>query len=441
MIKRPRRPTQFEHLSNELIYEIFDYFETIFLFETFSTLNQRFSSLIPPKISFHLMKKRSFDEFYSKFFVVHRSKFVSLNVENFSLMNFSFDDVFSSLENLRLCQIPFRRFSSLFVELERLKSLNSFVFQTSNYFSDVNSIFSSIFRLKTLKFCRLTFASANSIVPFGFDEKSNLEHLIIDGPFRLDQLVVVLKSTPKLRRFSSTNFFASNGDVEKISSFNVELKTIELIFNRVDIDEIRIFLQNVGQTIETLRIRSKNEDETFSTEFWRNFAEKSLPKLVKLDFEPFRSETQCLTIDGEIQLFRNEKIVELHLTSSTISREEIFRLLQNFPNVRKLNLSTENFFVSNDNEFRRFSSKIVDLSLNDVLPCRPSNLRSILRDFPQLETLEISIEPKSSSKIVEILLSFPRLFFVSFVNLSIEKFVTSKKFHIEENRGGFSIWW
>ncbi|CAF4272180.1 unnamed protein product, partial [Adineta steineri] len=72
----------FEDLSNDIIYEIFEYFDFDYIYETFSNLNQRFVNLIinsnlPIKINISSISKPIFQRYYTDIIIPYRHRIKS----------------------------------------------------------------------------------------------------------------------------------------------------------------------------------------------------------------------------------------------------------------------------------------------------------------------------------------------------------------------------
>jgi len=75
--------THFEDLSNEVIYEIFDFFDICHIYQAFFHVNKRFEKLLidstfPIKINISSMSKLDFQRYYSNIIIPNKYRIISL---------------------------------------------------------------------------------------------------------------------------------------------------------------------------------------------------------------------------------------------------------------------------------------------------------------------------------------------------------------------------
>jgi hypothetical protein len=128
--------TQFEHLSNDLLLEIFDYFHALDLFMAFSSLNQRISSILSSAELHVIISKIHCQhqmKFLSSHLTHHAHQVISLSLEDqlrdySSVICFFFDQhIFTNLRSCRFCNIhSSSNFQNVIQGLESLTNLISF---------------------------------------------------------------------------------------------------------------------------------------------------------------------------------------------------------------------------------------------------------------------------------------------------------------------------
>ncbi len=273
---------QFEDLSNELIYEIFDYFDGLFIYEIFSKLNSRFHSLfihsaLRLKIKFPLTSKSFFQSRCQHFITPNIQRIISLNISRYFLDFFSINQ-FSSLESLTIDQIQSEKIYSIIHQLTSLPRFSSLSIHSLDYFQDENTIYLSIFHLIKLIFCKLTFPSGGERIPLSISTHSysNLEYLILNGHCRLDQLISILSYTPQLRQLSCQYLYGS-GYTE--INFPLNLMNISLILYRILFDELKLFLSKIGFRLKKLKIEKFNDENYFHAESWEELIKNFMPNL------------------------------------------------------------------------------------------------------------------------------------------------------------------
>ena len=92
--------TCFEDLSNDLMYEIFDYLNEYEIYESFYDLNQRFKNLLiksnfPIKIKFPCISKLDFNHYYHRIILRNKHRIILFHLTNpFILDHISFQNLF-----------------------------------------------------------------------------------------------------------------------------------------------------------------------------------------------------------------------------------------------------------------------------------------------------------------------------------------------------------
>ncbi|CAF4045351.1 unnamed protein product [Adineta steineri] len=206
----------FEDLSNEIIYEIFEYFDFYYIYKTFSNLNQRFVNLIinsnlPININISSISKSTFQRYYTNKIIPNRHRIKSLRITN----SFSVDIILSPQDNLskltRLETLILTNISSSYlrnlqylINLPKLSSL-TIVYKGYNKI-DQAEIYHQIFQLPILKYFNVLlgteFTHIVSSLSFATNKYSSIEHLVIKNNIALDTLYIILSYVPQIRRLS-----------------------------------------------------------------------------------------------------------------------------------------------------------------------------------------------------------------------------------------------
>ncbi|CAF3027558.1 unnamed protein product, partial [Rotaria sp. Silwood2] len=209
--------TRLEDLSNELIYEIFNYFESWKIYEIFFQLNIRFQHLFTSpvfrlEINLPSISKTNFLRRCEELVKPNINRIVLLSLSNYCAIDiflklFSIHS-FIHLERLILDDVTSNnllvRLLNSLVSLPRLFKLS---ITLSSYYVDENIVLQCIFRLPIIKYCKLTFDGNLDCIclPCAHDKNcqcQTLKHLIIDGDFCLNQLTPILTYTPQLTYLS-----------------------------------------------------------------------------------------------------------------------------------------------------------------------------------------------------------------------------------------------
>ncbi|CAF4296253.1 unnamed protein product, partial [Adineta steineri] len=150
----------FEDLSNEIICEIFEYFDFDYIYEIFSNLNQRFVNLIinsnlPIKINISSISKPNFERYYTNIIIPYRHRIKSLRITNIFAVNIILspqDNIskLTRLETLILTNISssYLRNLQYLINLPKLSSL-TIIYKGYTKF-DRAKIYHQIFQLPVL---------------------------------------------------------------------------------------------------------------------------------------------------------------------------------------------------------------------------------------------------------------------------------------------------
>ncbi|CAF3170403.1 unnamed protein product [Rotaria sp. Silwood2] len=207
--------TCFEDLSNELLYEIFDYLGGYGLYEAFSNLNSRFEQLLHSssvlfKTHCYLIKFDEIINIFKQFMFANRHQIFSLHVNfitrnSYFFSSFLFDSSFDRLESINFEQIQSNTLIAVLSNLSSLPHLASLTIETSNIQEEINDIYRLIFVLPKLKYYRISFPNkCHSItLPLAVNNQcTSIEYLVIDHYCSLNELVSLISYTPKLRRLT-----------------------------------------------------------------------------------------------------------------------------------------------------------------------------------------------------------------------------------------------
>jgi hypothetical protein len=207
--------TQFEDLSNEVIYEIFEFLDHFHVYEAFFNLTLRFRRLLthstlPMKINLSPMSKSTLQRYCQDILLHNQHRIYLLRLSNL----FMYDDRAFSLFRItsnfcRLETVIFDNIESDYLDhflhqLTSLSSLSSLTITTADNVEDKIHIYREIFRLPALKYCKLSLGEriGSNLLSFATNEYSPIEHFIIENGIHIDQLDSLLSYVPRLRRLS-----------------------------------------------------------------------------------------------------------------------------------------------------------------------------------------------------------------------------------------------
>ncbi|CAF4079383.1 unnamed protein product, partial [Adineta steineri] len=195
----------FEDISNELLKEVFEYFDGYEIYYSFFNLNNRFQNLLTSstlriKIHTSFISKPIFQKYYIHFTEPYKHRIKSLHLSNPCTMHL-FSDIsqYSQLENL-LLENTESQYLGIITSLTNLSSLVIHINDNSNQIQ----IYNQIFLLRTLKYCKISFDKNMQLeqLPISTNISSSIEHLVIIGKCYLTELHNFLSYLPHLCRLS-----------------------------------------------------------------------------------------------------------------------------------------------------------------------------------------------------------------------------------------------
>ncbi|CAF4947184.1 unnamed protein product, partial [Rotaria sp. Silwood1] len=259
--------TTLENLSNELIYEIFEFLNYHHAFQAFYDLNQRFQDLflnsnLPIKINISSISKSKLQHY-----LTHIIKPYAYRIESFRLSNPFIDSCLfllpimknlTQLTTLILNNIESNSIEQIVNHLSSLPVLSSLtIISIDTIKNHKNIIYNKIFRLPRLKYCQILIQllQCSKSLPVATNEFSNIEHLIINHEISMDQLPILLSYVPQLRRLSIGNLKESKLNRTERSSINLNyLTNVSLKLHNTNFDDFENLVINYFRQIQVLTI-------------------------------------------------------------------------------------------------------------------------------------------------------------------------------------------
>ena len=284
-----------EDLSNEVVYEIFDFLDVYHVYNAFNKLNSRFDHLIhhsnvPLNINMSFLSKSNFRRYLSEMILPNTQRIRSLHLENQPM----FEEIFSSSENVQ-------QFSDLrtiildnmltFTDLNCFASfsnLSSLIIGKFACQSIIDVICKSAASLPALKYCKISIKKSmdSDSRLISLNQQSTIEHLVITGNYYIGDLPYLLSHLPRLRRLSidclsdyfigrsPMNFLPSN----QLTHLSLKLKNIH--FHRFEEYFIRF-----PASIQILRLSTDEDKEYLDANRWERLIGTFLPNLRVWDFQ------------------------------------------------------------------------------------------------------------------------------------------------------------
>lgn len=267
--------SHFEDLSNELIYEVFEYLDNFHVYQSFSNLNERFDDLLfnsnlPMKINVSSLSKSELKEYDKNVLSLVPDRIRSFIVSDVFMYEYVFSSIsqFSQFQQLRT--VIFRNIESKYIEnlldeFHSLPFLNSLVISCTECIRNRNVIYRQVFRLPVLKSCKLSLKNWNFEVPLEIcrDEFSGIEDLVLLDGIRINLLYRLLSYVPYLRRLSVNSLNTSNNEEEKVSSSELNhLKNVSLKMSYVTFNSFIELMKDLFRCVEVFHLNVESYSET-----------------------------------------------------------------------------------------------------------------------------------------------------------------------------------
>jgi len=166
--------TSFEDFPNEVIYEIFEYLDASHIYQGFSNLNIRFQNLfkylnVRIKINYSIFSKSTFQNYYTDFIRPIKHRIKTLHVSDPITIEYIFPIteniiIYSQLQTLFLNNIESEYLENLLNHLVVLPNLSSLTIHVGHGTNKIN-IYTLIFQLPVLKYCKLSFEDHTPLGP------------------------------------------------------------------------------------------------------------------------------------------------------------------------------------------------------------------------------------------------------------------------------------
>jgi hypothetical protein len=275
--------TQFEHLSNEIFYEIFEYFDFYYIHQAFSNLNQRFQNLLNDsklciEIDSSPVSKSNFEDYFTNIIMpnIHRIRSFRLSFlcsTNMSLLSQDNISIFTRLETLVLDNIEPSYMNNLH-HFKTLPKLFSLVIFNNDHAYDPDEIYRQIFQLPVLRYCKVSLKESSkpttSPLPFATNIYTSIEQLVIDYSIHIDSLYAILSYVPQLRYLS---IHILTGSSKKrwnvfINEFNY-FTHIYIRFCVLSFDDFELLAENVFRNLLVLCFYTSGSRTYLNADRWQ----------------------------------------------------------------------------------------------------------------------------------------------------------------------------
>ncbi|CAF4818866.1 unnamed protein product [Rotaria sp. Silwood1] len=241
-----------EHLSNEIVFEIFDYLDGIDIYEAFSNLNCRLEQFL--NLSSLLFKiklqystaNQIFMKNYQKILLHNKSQIFFMNVWLSALNDqfFTFYPInlsFNHLESLIVEYLESDIFISFLTNLAYLPYLSSLSMKTWNIYANLNDIYRVIFALPTLRYGKFSLCRDDSPISLPMttnQQLSTIEHLVISHSCKFNELFTILSYTSQHCRLSFMDAYDDDTNIGIMSPITIysKLKVLHITIRSDNID-------------------------------------------------------------------------------------------------------------------------------------------------------------------------------------------------------------
>jgi hypothetical protein len=316
-----------EDLANEILYEIFEYLDIYHVYEGFINLNKRFKNLfinsnLPIQINISTMSKSNFERYHKNIILPNKHRINILRLSN----PFTVDIIFSpprfilkfiSLETLILDNISAKYLSDILTYSMFLPKLRSLVLNLADYVQYSTTLFSSIFLISKLKYCKITYQTKiyrqPSDIFFDKDERSSIEHLVINTGFLFESFGDLLNCLPKLRHLSVDYLIQSFYTEKELCPAVVKnLKYVSLKLEDIPFNKLEELIKYFFRRVEVLRLTTRYDKAYLDAKRWEQLIKSYMPNLRIFDINHHDSvlDNNPLTYHDLINQFNSSFWIE-----------------------------------------------------------------------------------------------------------------------------------
>ncbi|CAF1167423.1 unnamed protein product [Adineta ricciae] len=298
--------TKFEDLSNEIIYEVFDYLNHLETVYSFYDLNERFqNSLINSNYPLHInissILASKFQFTITNIINSHCYRIKTLRLSNpfaSDMFLFIFRQIsnINQLQSLILSQISYdNSLNKIINSLHLFSKLISLTIKTIDKVRNQNDIYLKIFQLSSLKYCRLSIKSSELpvSVPLATNQLSSIEYLSIENCVSITQMNNLLSYIPHIRYLTFENVAVDLHSHYQIFNtynqlFNINtLTNISLQLYSIGFNQLESLFSDVYYHIKVLRLSpclKFQSLEYLNANRWEQLIRNHLPSLRIFDY-------------------------------------------------------------------------------------------------------------------------------------------------------------
>ncbi|UJR07053.1 hypothetical protein I4U23_011341 [Adineta vaga] len=307
--------THLEELSNEVIYEIFEFLDYFHVYQSFFNLNTRFQNLLtcsnlPIKVNTSSISRSNFENYYTDIIIPYQHRIISLSIRHlFFDCDISVHTILSKfirLETLILEHISPEYIENVLNDIASLSNLSSLVIIVDGDVENENECLLQIFRLPTLKYCQISLRELCKYgsLPFATNENSPIEQLVIKHFIYSHNIENLLSYVPQLRRLSLD--YSKDQYIKTQHNHSITLNYLTHLFlklNEVSFDEFEHLIKNFFCKTQVLHLDVKIDGTFYDDNRWEQLILSHMPLLRVFDI---RIDNRYHRIyDSQLKLFNS----------------------------------------------------------------------------------------------------------------------------------------
>lgn len=287
-----------EDLSNEILYEIFDYLDGCQIYEAFLNLNIRFQNLlINPylllKINLCSNEPMIIEHNCVNIINSNKSHIISLNLSSTTASKYFpkfviINSLFNHLQSLAINGIAEYILQLLLGQLIYLPYFYSLIISAIGSLESFDIIYQSIFRLPFLKYNKLSYGPWKVPVklPFATNEEfCSIKYLNIDIDIAFNELISILSYTPQLRHLTCRHLFNSSLNINQEPMITLpNLTHIDMNKCRLQFIEFEIFIKLISLKLQVLHFTTSENIDYLDADRWQTLILQYIPQLRIFEF-------------------------------------------------------------------------------------------------------------------------------------------------------------
>ncbi|CAF3404581.1 unnamed protein product [Rotaria socialis] len=314
--------TKFEDLSDDLIYEIFDHLVWIEILQSFFELNKRFSTLIklyPSPMIVHRLPvpKEAFEAECDLMMILQQHQLRSIHVVGSTNINTLFstcciDSSFHRLESVTLEDVAPALVLPVLSELQKLPSICRLSLEIDNILiepPDMSLVYQTLLNFKSLKYLKISMTDTFSDdSPYIYiqstlnQEPINLEYLVIKHLIYINEILPIIKHTPKLYHLCLRSLNRPNEPLEKVRSKIPKLTSLTRLIiqdSAMTVNDLETLLDAFDCQLQTLKIKTRSYSSFLIDEQWGKLMNTKLSNLRVFNIRLCESESEESNIFDE----------------------------------------------------------------------------------------------------------------------------------------------